>query len=177
MSSSSESDWVSTAVGGVIFLALVAMAGVFAVDRFQAIFTPKQYAAAQGTQHVEREAESARVAAAEKVIADDKAKADAKEWQANIYYGIASVSYSTMKASLRDPDSAIFRDVWAVNGTLDGSPVTAACGVVNAKNAYGAYVGEQPFMATSIVWTPDRPGFAEAYRSVCLDGEKLMEMH
>jgi len=47
---------------------------------------------------------------------------------------------SSVTESLRDPESARFRDVR--RNTANG----AVCGYVNAKNAYGGYVGESPFI-------------------------------
>ncbi|MFG6645565.1 hypothetical protein ACGYK8_18560 [Sulfitobacter sp. 1A09149] len=45
---------------------------------------------------------------------------------------------------LRDPGSAMLRDVIAVKGD-DGQ--ISVCGLVNAKNGYGGYSGDLPFMA------------------------------
>lgn len=46
-------------------------------------------------------------------------------------------------SELRDPSSAQFRNVRVVD-QVDGSQ--AVCGEVNAKNAYGGYVGFEPFV-------------------------------
>lgn len=86
-------------------------------------------------------------------------------------------AFANFKASLRDPEAARFRDVWAVRGQLRGVEIVAACGVVNAPNAFGAYVGETPFMAAaSQIYTPDHPSFAGLFQEICLDGEKVMEL-
>jgi hypothetical protein len=44
--------------------------------------------------------------------------------------------------AMRDPDSTKFRDVVAYNKN-------GVCGEVNAKNAYGGYVGYKRFMVTT----------------------------
>ncbi len=45
---------------------------------------------------------------------------------------------------LRDPDSAQFRDVWAVLGL--NSNTIYVCGELNDRNAFGGYVGYAPFV-------------------------------
>ncbi len=52
---------------------------------------------------------------------------------------------NTVRQTLRDPDSAKFRDSY-VYPQPDGSFV--ACGSVNAKNGYGGYTGYRRFIAT-----------------------------
>lgn len=49
-----------------------------------------------------------------------------------------------IKAKLKDPDSAEFRNVHYYSGS--GGPVV--CGEVNAKNSYGGYNGFEPFVAS-----------------------------
>jgi hypothetical protein len=51
-----------------------------------------------------------------------------------------SEAEKSVRAGLRDPESARFRDVR--RNTATG----AVCGVMNAKNAYGGYTGEAPFI-------------------------------
>ena len=51
-----------------------------------------------------------------------------------------------VKASLRDPDSAEFRNLAAYNDARLGKVI---CGEVNAKNAYGGYVGYLAFIYKS----------------------------
>ena len=48
-------------------------------------------------------------------------------------------------SSLKDPDSAQFRNVRIAN-YMDGKVV---CGEVNGKNSYGGYVGFGPFVAST----------------------------
>ncbi|WP_372400135.1 hypothetical protein [Azospirillum sp. HJ39] len=46
------------------------------------------------------------------------------------------------RSSLKDPDSAKFKDIVAFK-TKTGS--IAGCGLINAKNSYGGYIGYTPF--------------------------------
>lgn len=48
---------------------------------------------------------------------------------------------------LRDPYSAHFDHMKrGIRTNVKGKPTEVVCGLVNAKNAYGAYVGLQPFI-------------------------------
>lgn len=90
-------------------------------------------------------------------------------------YTAAKSAIDSVRYSLADPDSALFKDVWAVRGQIADAPETVfACGTVNAKNAYGGYVGYTPFVAVgSTVLTPQDSIFERVFRQVCLDGKKL----
>jgi hypothetical protein len=55
---------------------------------------------------------------------------------------------SSVRDRLRDPSSAIFADYRALRISKNGEIELAVCGLVNAKNAYGGYTGEQMFLAT-----------------------------
>lgn len=90
-------------------------------------------------------------------------------------YSAAKSAIDSVRYSFADPDSALFKDVWAVRGQISGLPEGVfACGTVNAKNAYGGYVGYTPFVAIgSTVLTPQDSIFERVFRQVCLDGEKL----
>ena len=55
---------------------------------------------------------------------------------------------SSIRERLRDPSSAIFGDYRALRIYNNGETELAVCGLVNAKNAYGGYTGEQMFLAT-----------------------------
>lgn len=57
-----------------------------------------------------------------------------------------AVAKRVMEQSLKDPDSAKFGPVFAVQ-TDDGQAV--ACGHVNAKNSFGGYSGEKGFILGS----------------------------
>lgn len=73
-------------------------------------------------------------------------------------YAAARSAIDAVRYSLADPDSALFKDVWAVRGQISDAPETVfACGTVNAKNAYGGYVGCTPFVAVGSN-SPDAPG-------------------
>lgn len=51
-----------------------------------------------------------------------------------------NVAESAVRGTLRDPESTRFRDI--KRNTVTG----AVCGLLNAKNAYGGYVGEALFI-------------------------------
>ena len=71
-----------------------------------------------------QEAEAARAAIASKTLAP---------------FTVAAAE-NAIREGLRDPESARFREV--KRNTSTG----AVCGYLNAKNAYGGYVGEAPFI-------------------------------
>ncbi|WP_139800012.1 hypothetical protein [Plesiomonas shigelloides] len=48
---------------------------------------------------------------------------------------------------LKDPNSAIFGEIWAMKGTNGHRSI---CGYVNAKNSYGGYTGKKMFNILSI---------------------------
>lgn len=113
--------------------------------------------------------EAARKAAAE------KEKAQAEEAQA---YADAKGALESVRNTLADPESALFKDAWAVRGQIaDAPPTTFACGTVNAKNGFGGYVGYTPFVAVgSTVLTPQDGIFERVFRQVCLGGKKLFPL-
>ena len=174
MSTTTESDWVGGILAFFLGGALLVTALIFAADRVHAILAPEQYAA-------ERRAEEAAEAAARARRVEAEAAQAARDQVAReeeLAFTLASNALDNFKASLRDPQAARFRDVWAVRGQLNGVEIVAACGVVNAPNAFGAYVGDTPFMAAaSRFYTPDHPSFAGLFQEICLDGVKLMELH
>ncbi len=45
-------------------------------------------------------------------------------------------------SQLKDPESAIFGEVWAMNGTNGQRTI---CGYINARNSYGGYTGQKMF--------------------------------
>lgn len=60
---------------------------------------------------------------------------------------------NAVKALLKDPDSAKFDNstLYATYRRIEGIPYPedyTLCGIVNAKNLFGAYTGRQPFIAT-----------------------------
>lgn len=80
---------------------------------------------------------------------DAKQKKEQAEEEANPYADTGKqmawirISKDAVRAKLKDPDSADFRDVNFYAG--GGTPV--ACGEVNAKNGFGGYTGYEPFLA------------------------------
>lgn len=77
-----------------------------------------------------------------------------------------AVYQSAVADTLRDPESARFRSVRVVRAA-DGTD--ALCGQLNAKNAYGGYVGYEPFYAplvtvkdkaVAVLWSPSSVGLA-----------------
>src|SRR5260370_28700524 len=54
---------------------------------------------------------------------------------------------AAVRPQLRDPQSAVFRDLSATNDRkIGGSPAgLVVCGYVNAKNGFGGYTGEKMF--------------------------------
>lgn len=53
---------------------------------------------------------------------------------------------ATVASKLKDPESARFGDIWAMQGTNGKRSV---CGYVNAKNSYGGYTGQKMFSANN----------------------------
>ena len=54
-----------------------------------------------------------------------------------------TAAQQAVRAKLKDPESARFRK--QVTGA-DPTGILYACGMVNAKNSYGGYTGEKPYM-------------------------------
>jgi|GEM_PF-1969823 len=55
-----------------------------------------------------------------------------------------------IRGLLKDPDSAQFRSVTVVQQKLfDANAVGVVCGYVNAKNAFGGYVGYKGFLVSA----------------------------
>lgn len=57
--------------------------------------------------------------------------------------------YQGVRDELKDPNSAIFGRVVA-GTTPESDNILLVCGWVNAKNSYGGYTGEKPFMGSMI---------------------------
>lgn len=61
-----------------------------------------------------------------------------------------------VRRKLRDPESARFRKGSVATATLEsGRTVKVICGYVNAKNAFGGYVGEGPWFVFEL-WDGSR---------------------
>lgn len=56
--------------------------------------------------------------------------------------GMSEAVEKGVRESLKDPDSARFGVKLAA---IDGKGSTIVCGMVNAKNSYGGFTGEQPY--------------------------------
>ncbi len=167
-----QGEWVAK---WVMFL-IVIVALVFVVDRAKQALFPKQYAAAVAEDMRRQEAEAAVAASQAGAAKAERHRQEVVEQQQLVDYTLATESFETAKRSLRDPQSAQFRDVWAVKARLNGIEIVAVCGVVNAKNAYGAYMGETPFVSVASLWTPDVSGFESVFRQTCLDGRRILKM-
>jgi len=85
--------------------------------------------------------------------------------------------------SLRDPDSAKFRNVRRYNMVRDSTTVEIPvyCGEINGKNAFGAYAGFQKFAVlaetakkgdSADIWDESQPGSAMGYLLHCQDDGK-----
>ncbi len=96
--------------------------------------------------------ELAQKAAEEARIADEVRKYDAED---------------AVRAVLADPESACFSRLFV--SRQSGLPVV--CGMVNAKNRFGGYVGDRPFYSAGRVaeiGTPENYGqFQKAWSELC----------
>jgi hypothetical protein len=80
-----------------------------------------------------------------------------------------------VRAKLRDPQSAIFRDLSATNdrkiGTMKAGLIV--CGYVNAKNGFGGYTGDKMFITfyrigtADIEPTPPTRAFSASWNALC----------
>lgn len=170
-------DWAGKILAFFFGAALLMTVVFVAADKLAATLTPNQYAAARAAEEAEEAAVQVRQVEIQRKADIEQARRDETQKREELAFNLASSAFANFKASLRDPEAARFRDVWAVRGQLRGVEIVAACGVVNAPNAFGAYVGETPFMAAaSQIYTPDHPSFAGLFQEICLDGEKVMEL-
>ena len=178
MQSSGQTDWAGKILGFFFGMTILMGGTMFLLDRCQATFTPNQYAAEKAQRAAEERAVATRAAEQQEITNAAQAVRDEAQRKEALTYELASSALQNFKSSLRDPSGARFRDVWAVKGQLNGTEIVAACGVVNAPNAFGGYVGETPFMAAaSLIYTPDHPSFAGLFKTICLDGEKMMKLN
>ncbi len=65
---------------------------------------------------------------------------------------LEGATQALLRESLKDPDSAQFRRLRALDG---GNGFIVVCGELNGKNAFGGYVGFHPFYA---LLRPNGPG-------------------
>jgi len=68
-----------------------------------------------------------------------------------------------VKATLKDPYSAVFEELYGTTNYPDEPKTYSVCGSVNAKNGYGAYNGLRKFAVVGgnpYVWSDRGDGFA-----------------
>ena len=75
---------------------------------------------------------------------------------------------SLMRDKLKDPDSATFKDVYF--SQKPGMP-PAACGMVNAKNGFGAFTGYKYFFSAGkaefTISQDDMVDFSDVWNQLC----------
>ena len=99
----------------------------------------------------------------EKPLSATEKKAQQEKW-----FGVETIvaAQRAVRASLKDPDSAQFKDVYA-NYTEEFQVV--ACGRVNSKNSLGGYTGFKRFVSngkSAII--EGRDNVADAWAGACL---------
>lgn len=81
-----------------------------------------------------------------------------------------SAAKNKIKALLKDPSSAEFGKMAVVKK----GEIMVVCGLVNARNSFGGYIGEQPFISNGLNITFLREhvsDFAELWNELCVGGE------
>lgn len=175
---SGSGDWVSNTVAGIFALGILGGVSACTFDRIYATFQPEKYAAEQAAREAEQAALDAPRKAQEAAEAVAQAERDKVQAKQEMIYNNAQAALENLKQSLRDPESAQFRDVWIVEVDLGSGPINAVCGVVNARNAFGGYTGDTPFIAAGAsYWTPDDGGFGGTFNDICIGGKKVMAMN
>lgn len=108
--------------------------------------TPSTYAAAQNAAPTTNTPQARQDAApaAPKAKEDDTPPGGWKANKISITPELQGAIEEAVRGELKDPDSAKFKHYVAFRDAKGG---IAACGVVNAKNSYGGYVGDAPFRA------------------------------
>jgi hypothetical protein len=77
---------------------------------------------------------------------------------------------------LRDPQSALFRDVWAVKSPLPPHGIIY-CGEVSGRNAFNGYGDAVQFFATrSEAWLAADQVHINVYNQFCGAGEKVIQV-
>ena len=82
-----------------------------------------------------------------------------------------SMLKQAVRQNLKDPDSARFGRYTAFSYIEKGAKQIAVCGYVNAKNSYGGYGGEKPYIASAslIIVAFGVVGPGKFYDVVCND--------
>lgn len=73
---------------------------------------------------------------------------------------------AAVKEKLRDPESARFQNIYALQGS---NGKRSYCGFVNAKNAFGGYVGKTlfHFSPPDIVFMANDPVYRSVFPKIC----------
>lgn len=106
---------------------------------------------------------------AQKVEPDKPLSAAEKKAQQEKWFGAETVvaAKRAVRASLKDPDSAQFKDVYANYTEKFG---VVACGQVNAKNSLGGYTGFKRFVSGGkSVILEGHDNIADAWSGACRD--------
>ncbi len=103
---------------------------------------------------------------------DSSTATDDGAYDRTTQHNVVIASRDGVRARLRDPDSAEFRNV----GFYSGGESPAVCGEVNAKNAFGGYTGYERFIAlgeqTAFLASDAAPAeFADAWNKLCVKAD------
>lgn len=102
-------------------------------------FSPAEWARIHAAEHSERQAR--RVTPAAELTPQQRARTRTVT-ALTLTPAQTSRYQQALVAELRDPESARFRNVYGVS---HGPGLPGICGEMNAKNAYGGYIGFAPF--------------------------------
>jgi hypothetical protein len=95
-----------------------------------------------------------------------------------IAQSVAVETLLEMKRNMRDPSSARFRNLYAVNVGTTERPMPVVCGEVNARNAFGGYTGFIQFYAAgSFVKTAQMDGFNSLFAENCIQHPSIMPIN
>ena len=82
-----------------------------------------------------------------------------------------AIGKDAVRAKLKDPDSATFRNVRFHKAILEGKPTPVTCGEVNSKNGFGGFSGFQRFIsgggAATTFLEEEVEDFANAWTMMC----------
>ena len=63
------------------------------------------------------------------------------------YNGTINIAHNAIKQDLKDPYSAQFAHDTVVKVNYGGEDAVVVCGTINAKNGFGAYVGDKLYFS------------------------------
>ncbi|MDO9007464.1 MAG: hypothetical protein Q7U80_04515 [Thiobacillus sp.] len=121
-----------------------------------------------GAKFTQQQGPTQTAAAAPQVEPDKPLSAAEKKAQQEKWFGAETIvaAKRAIRASLKDPDSAQFKGVYA-NYTEEFS--VAACGQVNSRNSFGGYTGFKRFVSSGkSVIVEGRDNIADAWADACL---------